>query len=189
MKLETIVLAVDLPVPPAKLFDAWLDSKAHSAFSGSKATIEPEVGGSFSAWDGYIQGKTLEIEPTKRIVQTWRTSEFQKDDRDSSIELIFKETIDGTRMVLRHTEIPPGQGDKYSDGWKDFYFAPMSKYFAKPVKKKAAPKKKKAPVKTAAPKKKAPVKKAAPKKAAPKKAAPKKAAPKKKARAAAKKKR
>jgi hypothetical protein len=28
----------------------------------------PRVGGKFTAWDGYIEGITLEMEPDKRIV-------------------------------------------------------------------------------------------------------------------------
>ena len=59
-----------------QIYNAWLDSEAHSAFTGSPAQIDPQVGGQFTAWDGYIQGQTLETEPFRRILQAWRTTEF-----------------------------------------------------------------------------------------------------------------
>jgi activator of HSP90 ATPase len=48
-----------------------VDAKKHSAFTGAKATGEVKVGGEFSAWDGYITGRNLELEKGKHIVQEW----------------------------------------------------------------------------------------------------------------------
>lgn len=39
------------------------------------------VGEAFEAWDGDIQGKNIELDPPKRILQLWRTSEFEDDDK------------------------------------------------------------------------------------------------------------
>jgi uncharacterized protein YndB with AHSA1/START domain len=189
MPTESLQLSWTLPVPPAEVYRAWLDSEAHGRFTGSKAQVEPGVGGRFSAWDGYIQGRTLELEPERRIVQAWRTAEFPEGSDDSRLELLLEPAAEGTRITLVHTEIPEGQGGSYRKGWGEFYATPMARYFSKLISaaspaaaaKKAAPKKaaaKKAAAKKAAPKKAAP-KKAAAKKAAPKKAPAKKAAPKK----------
>ena len=48
--------------------------------TGAAARIAGRVGAAYSAWDGYIAGKTLELAPGKRIVQSWRTTEFASDD-------------------------------------------------------------------------------------------------------------
>ena len=69
-------LSRDLPATPQAVYDAWLDSAAHSAMTGSKAKIGNSVGERYTAWDGYIAGKTLELAPGRRIVQSWRTTEF-----------------------------------------------------------------------------------------------------------------
>jgi uncharacterized protein YndB with AHSA1/START domain len=67
------------PAKPADVFAAWLDSVAHGAMTGrGRAKIDPRVGGAHTAWNGYIQGETLELEPGRRIVQSWRTSEFPR---------------------------------------------------------------------------------------------------------------
>ena len=63
-------LSCTLPAGPEAVYDAWLDSAAHSAMTGARAKIVKRVGGPYSAWDGYITGKTVELIPGKRIVQS-----------------------------------------------------------------------------------------------------------------------
>ena len=126
---ERIEVSDVLPVKQRNLYEAWLDSGKHSAFTGSPAVIDRRVGGTFTAWDGYISGTTISAEPFGRIVQTWRTTEFPDDAPDSEIEVLFDEVKEGTRITLIHTNIPDGQGENYKQGWIDFYFTPMKDYF------------------------------------------------------------
>jgi activator of HSP90 ATPase len=127
---DTIQLSTILPVSAERIYEAWLSSKEHSAFTGSPAQIDPEVGGEFSAWDGYIQGVTTGLEPYKRIVQNWRTTEFPPDSPDSRLEVYLEGVEGGTKVTLVHTEIPLGQGQTYYTGWEDYYFKPMQEYFS-----------------------------------------------------------
>ncbi len=76
----TFTLSEIIPAPPAAIYDAWVNSRAHSAMTGSKATQSPRVGANVSAWDGYISGTNLELVPGKRIVQSWRTTKFTDAD-------------------------------------------------------------------------------------------------------------
>lgn len=126
---ESIECSTLLPVEPAQLFDAWLDSAAHTAFTGSPASIEPFIGGRFTAWDGYITGETLALERPGRIVQAWRTSEFPDSAPASRLEVLIEPAREGARLTLVHSEIPDGQGDGYYTGWLDFYFAPMLAFY------------------------------------------------------------
>jgi uncharacterized protein YndB with AHSA1/START domain len=129
MPTESIEVSARFPVTPDQLFRAWLDSREHTRFTGGVARIDPSVGGRFSAWDDYITGRTLEIVPGRRIVQAWRTAEFPLDAPDSRLEARFESEKGGTRLVLVHTEIPQGHGDRYEEGWVDSYFEPMQRYF------------------------------------------------------------
>lgn len=135
-RTESIELVVKLSVGAEELYRAWLDSKKHSAFTKAKAVIDPRIGGRHTAWDGYIQGITLELEPGRRIVQSWRTSEFPEHSEDSLLELLFDQQTGGTRLTLRHTHIPEGEGEKYREGWQESYFDPMRAYFGSRQKKK-----------------------------------------------------
>lgn len=119
-----------MPATAERLFRAWLDSDEHSQFTGSPADIAPVVGGAFTAWDGYISGTTLAIEPHRRIVQSWRTTDFPPDSPDSRLEIIFEQTSKQTKVTLLHTNMPDGQGAGYDQGWTDYYFTPMQEYFA-----------------------------------------------------------
>jgi hypothetical protein len=56
--------------------DAWLDSKCHSAMTGARAKASPQQGAAFTAWDGDIFGRTLKLEPGRRIARSWRTTKF-----------------------------------------------------------------------------------------------------------------
>ncbi len=96
--IDELKLQVIIHASPEVVFNAWLDSEQHSLFTGSPAVIDPQPGGAFQAWDGYIFGKTLEVEPYRRILQTWRTTEFPQDAPDSLVEILFENTPEGTLM-------------------------------------------------------------------------------------------
>jgi activator of HSP90 ATPase len=126
---EGFELSIHLPASAEEIYFAWLSSEGHAALSGSRAQVDGIIGGEFSAWDGYISGRTLELEPTERIVQTWRTTEFPEDAPDSRVEILLEPAHDGTRLTLIHTGMPEGQAESYRQGWQDFYFTPMQEYF------------------------------------------------------------
>ena len=124
-------LTTVIPATPAEIYKAWLSTKGHTAMTGSAAKVDGKIGGKFTAWDGYIFGSTLALEPDQRIAQAWRTSEFPDEAPDSLVEITLKETKSGTKITLTHSQIPAGQEDSYRQGWEDFYFKPMKTYFGK----------------------------------------------------------
>jgi activator of HSP90 ATPase len=123
-------MTATIPAAPKAVYEAWLDGRKHSAMTGERATSQNRVGGKFTAWDGYISGVHLELVPNKRIVQSWRSTEFPKGSPDSRLEVRLERAPRGTRVTLIHSEIPAGQAEGYAQGWKEFYFEPMKKYFA-----------------------------------------------------------
>ena len=118
-----------IPASPAAIYDAWLDSRGHSEMTGGKAKMSKRVGGKVSAWDGYISGKNIELVVGKRIVQTWRTTKFTKDDEDSQITVTLRAVRGGTKITLKHTNVPEGHTSYEKGGWQAHYFEPMKKYF------------------------------------------------------------
>jgi len=118
-----------IPATPHDIYEAWMSSDGHSAMTGADATVDPRVGGEHSAWDGYITGRTIALEPDRRIVQTWRTSEFEATHEDSRIEVLLEPTGEGTTITIRHTNVPDGQLGYEQGGWQESYFEPMHAYF------------------------------------------------------------
>ena len=47
-----------VPATPQQVYDAWLESRGHSKMTGSKAKAAGAEGALFSAWGGYIKGRT-----------------------------------------------------------------------------------------------------------------------------------
>jgi len=126
---ESIEVSTVLPASPEVVYQAWMDSEEHTWMTGSDASVEEGVGGRFTAWEGYISGTTLELVPYSRIVQAWRTTEFPPGSPDSRLEVRLEPAEGGTQITLIHTGIPDGQGESYRQGWLDWYFAPMKRYF------------------------------------------------------------
>ena len=128
---ESIKVSAVIPANPKKIYDAWLNSKEHTAMTGGKAKASSKVGDSHSAWDGYIKGKNLHLVKNKRILQSWRSTQFPKNHPDSFLLINLEEVDKGTKVTLVHSEIPEGQGASYKGGWKEHYFIPMKKHFGK----------------------------------------------------------
>ena len=110
------------------LYSTWMSSKGHSAMTGGEAIIGDQIGDEFTAWDDYIHGKNIVLEPYTRIIQSWRTLDFQASEADSRIEIQLQEVDGQTELTLIHSNLPP-HGDQYITGWDIHYFQPMKAYF------------------------------------------------------------
>lgn len=128
---DQLKVSAKFPVSAKVIFNAWLNSKLHTDMTGGEALVSSKLGGKFKAWDGYISGKNLELIKDKRIIQTWRSSEFAKNDLDSLLVVNFEDVSGGCRVTISHSQIPRGQGENYKQGWEDFYLLPMKAYFKK----------------------------------------------------------
>ncbi|HVW30804.1 MAG TPA: SRPBCC domain-containing protein [Polyangiaceae bacterium] len=166
--MERLRLGTVLPADPATVYECWISAKRHAEMTGASATSDAKKGGAFTAWDGYITGKHLVLEPGKRIVQAWRTTEFPSAAPDSTVEIRLSKVAKGTKLSLLQSDIPDGQSDMYAEGWLEYYFDPMTRYFSEQKKepaKRPVKKSKRVPKKTAM-KRKVPPKKTKKKKAA-----------------------
>ncbi|MFK8036962.1 MAG: SRPBCC domain-containing protein [Crocinitomicaceae bacterium] len=110
------------------IYVAWMSSDGHTKMTGGEAEISDEIEADFTAWDGYIEGKNIALEPYKRIVQSWRTHDFEDSDENSQIEILLNEMDNGTELTLIHTGLSES-GGHYKKGWDDSYFKPMKDYF------------------------------------------------------------
>lgn len=129
LKFRTLKQKVIISAEPDEVYEAFIDGKKHSEATGGKATSESKVGGKFTAWDGYIFGKHLELEKGKKIVQEWATTEWPKGYPPSIFELKFKKVDGGTEIEMTHSKVPEEQADDYDQGWEDYYWKPMKEYF------------------------------------------------------------
>jgi len=127
---ESLELDIYLAVAPARLWEMWLHPVWHARFTGgAEAIVNDKEGELYSCWNGYIEGRNLSLEPGARILQSWRTADFAAADMDSLLELRFSSEAEGTRLSIRHTELPHETSDTYRKGWEEYYFQHMRELF------------------------------------------------------------
>jgi activator of HSP90 ATPase len=122
-----------VPASPQEIYDAWLSNDGHAAITGGQpAQISAQEGAAFTVWNGYITGRNLRLEPPRRIVQTWRTTKFTPADPDSQIDVLLEPVPDGTRVTVRHSNVPDGHTSYRDGGWQRSYFDTMKAHFQRP---------------------------------------------------------
>lgn len=131
-KTTTIEQTVLFDASPAQVYDALVDAKRHSAFTGARATLAKKVGGKMTAWNGYISGEMLVLRPGKRIVQTWKTETWPARQPESILDLRLGRKGKQTELTMVHSGIPvkPASLAKgFTSGWHSSYWGPLRKYF------------------------------------------------------------
>jgi len=124
--------SISIKATPEQVYQTLMDSKLHSELTDSPAKMSSEVGGSFTAYDGYIQGKNLELVPNKIIVQKWRGSgEHWPPKYYSKIKYELTEVPGGTRIDFTHEDVPEAEHDNIKQGWIDNYWMQLENKFGK----------------------------------------------------------
>jgi len=81
-------------------------------------------------FDGYSEGTNLELIPDNKIVQRWRANDWP-EGHYSTVAFTFKEIPGGTRLLFTQTGVPARQFADISQGWRDYYWAPMKEMLEK----------------------------------------------------------
>lgn len=118
---------VTFKVRPAEIYEALLDSEKHTAFSGAPANINREIGGSFTAYGGMIEGILLEVIPNRKIVQKWRGKDWP-EGHYSIITFDFEPVAEGTKLLFTQTGIPSDKYDMIKSGWNEHYWQKIRKF-------------------------------------------------------------
>ena len=120
----------DFTAGPGRIYQALLDSKQFTAFSGGRAAeIDRKVGGAFSLFAGHIVGRNLELEPDRRIVQAWRVVPWP-EGIFSIARFALVRNGSGTLVIFDHIGFPPELAEHLESGWNENYWTALQKYFA-----------------------------------------------------------
>ena len=122
--MKAIRQTVTFKAPPAVIYEMLMDSRRHAKFTGAKARIRREVGGTIMAYDGYIDGVNLEIAPNRKVVQSWRGSDWP-EGHFSKATFALAKVKGGTRLTFTQSGIPEDQVEAIKDGWKEHYWDKM----------------------------------------------------------------
>ena len=115
---------------PHAVYEALMDSRQHTSFTGSPARMSRKVGGAISAFGDYISGTNLELVPDKKIVQAWHASEWPAGHM-SRVTYKLTPVKGGTRLDFTHSGVPERFFDDIKQGWIDNYWQPLRDWFNK----------------------------------------------------------
>lgn len=116
-----------IPATPEEVYTALTNPLTIKLWTGEEAEMSTEPGSEFSIFDGSIEGRNLEFEPDKKIVQEWY---FGDEEEAPSIVTIKLHTHEkGTSVELRHTNIPDEAYEDMVEGWNDVYFEALNEFF------------------------------------------------------------
>ena len=130
MKTKTLRQSATFGATPHEVYEMLMDSRKHSKFTGGKASISRRIGGKFTVYGDYIQGINLELVPNKKIVQSWRGSDWPRG-HDSKVTFSLRRIKRGTRLTFRQSGLPEKFYKDISQGWRDFYWKPMKEMLEK----------------------------------------------------------
>jgi uncharacterized protein YndB with AHSA1/START domain len=119
-----------LPARPGVVFDEWLDPEALREWMCPRPArvvgveIDPTVGGALrlDIDDGgsrsVVTGEFLALDRPRRLVFTWRDSNWAETDPDSVVTVLLEpHGNDATEMRILHESLPPGALQSYGPGW------------------------------------------------------------------------
>jgi len=128
MKTKMIKQTVVFKAKPREVYEMIMDSKKHQSLSGQKASMNPKVGGRFTAWGGHLTGFNLVLKPGEKIVQAWRATGWWPDHYSIAIFDISKDPK-GAKLKFIQIGIPPDRYSGHFRGWIETYWTPMKEIF------------------------------------------------------------
>jgi activator of HSP90 ATPase len=128
---------------PREVYEVLADAAALSALSGMSGTAGRAAGEEFTAFDGHVTGRQVELAPGTRIVQAWRFPVWEP-----GIYTLVRFTLaaepagpaSASRTLLRIDQQGEPAGadtlgchltwhDHLSEGWLMFYLSPLARHF------------------------------------------------------------
>jgi activator of HSP90 ATPase len=117
-----------IPAPPGRVYDLLADAEALSALSGKSGAAARSAGGEFTAFDGYVTGRQVELVPGERIVQAWRFPVWEPGVY-SIVRFTLVPANSGTMLAIDQDGEPADWHDHVCANWPTFYLNPLVKHF------------------------------------------------------------
>jgi uncharacterized protein YndB with AHSA1/START domain len=121
---KSAVVSTHLDAAPEQVYQALTDAGALQAWywppsMSPSVTSDPVVGGGFGVTSGNagvgFTGEYAELDPPRRIVQSWR---WLGDDRDSRVTIDLVPAGDGTDLTVVHDRVDAETAAAYGEGWR-----------------------------------------------------------------------
>jgi uncharacterized protein YndB with AHSA1/START domain len=115
--------SIEIAASPETVFEYLTTNAGMTAWMGQYADLDPIPGGRFAVdIAGHpVRGRYLHVERPRRVVVSWGFA--GSDDLPagaSTVEFRLTAVGDGTRVDLRHSDLPDTEVRGHADGWANF---------------------------------------------------------------------
>ncbi len=126
-----------IPASPAQVYAILADAEALSALSGTSGQAGRLPGEEFSAFDGHVTGRQIDLVPDQRVVQAWRFPVWEPGQY-TIVRFTLEAEAGGTRLTIDQDGEPEEADalgchqtwhDHLDANWPTFYLAPLTKHF------------------------------------------------------------
>ncbi|KAM5370325.1 hypothetical protein ACJZ2D_008530 [Fusarium nematophilum] len=115
-----------------EMYQTFIDPARIAAFTRSPPKLfeGAKVGGKFELFGGNVSGEYLELESPKKIVQSWRLSQWPAGHH-SKLQIEFDQNDVDHVTVMRVTweGVPTGQEDVTKRNWLEYYIKSIKQTF------------------------------------------------------------
>ena len=124
---KAIEKVITIAARPETVFRLLTDPSEYVRWKGKLAQLEPRAGGTFHVDfmndKDVVDGKFVEVIPSRRVVFTWGWKDNPVVPPGSStVEIDLEPDGQGTRLRLVHRGLPDGAIASHAEGWD--YFLP-----------------------------------------------------------------
>ena len=126
--MHDLTLEFTLSGKPARVMQLLTDPVLIRKWSGEDAVLEPEPGGRFEMFDGWVKGKVLKVSDNE-LAYTWKPADWPEEAEASEVHYLLKADVAGTKVTVKHTGFPDEeQMRSHKAGWTDFFFDPLEDF-------------------------------------------------------------
>jgi len=128
----------EIPASAAEVYELLADASALSALSRMSGAGGRAAGEEFSAFDGHVTGRQVELVPGAMLVQAWRFPVWEAG-LYTIVRFTLEATATGTRLSIDQRGEPDGPDalgchsswrDHLDEGWLMFYLTPLARHCA-----------------------------------------------------------
>ena len=122
---DVLEVSVHIAARPETVFPYFTDPERFVQWMGTSATLDAVPGGAYRVGmrDGVeAAGEFLEVDPPHRVVFTWGwTDRFAVAPGSTRVVVTLAEEDGGTRVVLRHYDLPDDElREHHRGGWETY---------------------------------------------------------------------
>jgi activator of HSP90 ATPase len=120
---------VGIAAPANQIYEALLDPAQFGQVTGRDAHITSQPGAEFTLFGGAISGRNIELVPGRRVVQAWRSNDWQ-EGQYSIVRFELTPKGDETTLVFDQAGYPEEAHGMLDGGWHAMYWEPLRKFLA-----------------------------------------------------------